>query len=197
MVSYDESAIRARLARLDRASRTAYASACAERLWPLFERYAGATGEGDPAVLRGVLDEVWLVAQGVNAGDLSQAQEVAEAMVPVDEGEWVLEMGYGQNAAAAVAYAVRTWLTEDPQEGVWAARQVYEAADYAAQRSLPALDLNAAGAEEELFQSRIVQAAVTGLAEDLDAVEAPAGDEWVGLRDRARREGASWARLLP
>jgi len=176
MVSYDESAIRARLARLDRASRTAYASACAERLWPLFERYAQATGEGDPAVLRGVLDEVWLAAQGVNAGDLSQAQEVAEDMVPVDEGEWVLEMGHGQNAAAAVAYAVRTWLTEDPQEGVWAARQVYEAADYAAQRSLPALDLNAAGAEEELFQSRIVQAAVTGLAEDLDTVEAPASD---------------------
>ncbi len=118
-------------------------------------------------------------------------------MVPVDEGEWILETGYGQNAAAAVAYAVRTWLTEDPQEGVWAARQVYEAADYGAQRSLPGLDLNAAGAEETLFQSRIVQAAVTGLAEDLDAVEAPAGDEWVGLRDRARREGALWARTLP
>lgn len=48
MVSYDESAIRARLAKLDRASRTAYASACAERLWPLFERYAGATGEAAP-----------------------------------------------------------------------------------------------------------------------------------------------------
>lgn len=123
--------------------------------------------------------------------------KVAEAMVPIDEGEWVLEMGYGQNAAAAVAYAVRTWLTEDPQEGVWGARQVYEAADYAAQRSMPALDLNSAGAEGELFQSAIVQTAVTGLAEDLDAVEVPEGDEWAGLRDRARREGASWAQTLP
>lgn len=197
MVGYDEAAIRARLTRLDRASRTAFVAACAERLWPLFERYARATGGGDPEVLRGVLDKAWLAAQGVDTGGLEQAQEVAEAMVPIDEGEWVLEMGYGQNAAAAVAYAVRTWLTEDPQEGVWGARQVYEAADYAAQRSMPALDLNSAGAEGELFQSAIVQTAVTGLAEDLDAVEVPEGDEWAGLRDRARREGASWAQTLP
>lgn len=46
-------------------------------------------------------------------------------------------MGYAQNAAAAVACAVRTWMTDEPQEAVWGARQVYEAADYAAQHALP------------------------------------------------------------
>jgi uncharacterized protein YjaG (DUF416 family) len=197
MVSYDESEIGARLGMLERFNRTAFAAACAERLWPLFERYVRVTGEGDSVVMRAVLDRVWLAVQGRDAGDLSQAQAEVEAMVPTDEGEWVFEMGYGQNAAASVAYAVRTWLRHDPQEAVWAAQQVYEAADYAAQRSLADLDLNSAAAEAELFNSEIVQVALAGLAADLASAEAPAGDGWSGLRDRARLEGASWARTLP
>ncbi len=197
MVSYDESEIGARLVRLERFNRTAFAAACAERLWPLFERYVRVTGEGDSVVMRAVLDRVWLAVQGRDAGDLSQAQAEVEAMVPIDEGEWVFEMGYGQNAAASVAYAVRTWLRHNPQEAVWAARQVYEAADYAAQRSLADLDLNSAAAEAELFNSEIVQVALAGLAADLASAEAPSGDGWSGLRDRARLEGASWARTLP
>lgn len=147
MATFDEAEIKNRLSRLDRARKTAFAAACAERLWPLFPRCAEATGEGDVAVLRSVLDDAWRAAAGDDVGDLSAAQITAEDMVPVDDGEWIFEMGYGQNAAAAVAYAVRSWLTDDPQQAAWAACQVHEAADYAALRAHPELELNVPAAE--------------------------------------------------
>lgn len=196
-MAYDEPEIKTRLDALDRAHKTAFAAACAERLWPLFERYSRVTGEGDVTALRAVLDGAWSAVQGEEVASLAEAQEVAEGMVPSDEGEWVFEMGYGQNAAAAVAYVVRTWLTDDPQEGVWGARQVYEAADYAAQHSLPDLNLNAPGAEQRLLQTPAVQTALAGLSADLLAVESPVSDKWRGLRQRARQEGEAWAGILP
>ena len=197
MVAYDEADIKARLAKLDRFHRTAFAAACAERLWPLFERYARATGEGDVEALHSILDMAWSAAQGVVVEGMAGAQEAAEAMVPNDEGEWVFEMGYGQNAAAAVAYALRACLTDDTQEGVWGARQLYEAADYAAQHSLPDLDLNAPGVERALFQSPAVQSALAALSADLIDVESSEGHDWALLRERAREEGEVWARTLP
>lgn len=197
MTTYDETDIKARLARLDRAGKTAFAAACAERTWPLFPRCAEATGEGDVAVLRAVLDDAWRAAAGEDVGDLSAAQTTAEEMVPVDDGEWIFEMGYGQNAAAAVAYAVRTGLIDDPQQAAWAARQVYEAADYAALHAYPELELNVPGAEQTLLESPMVQTALAGLAADLATVESPSATAWDELRDRARDEGMAWAATLP
>ncbi len=196
MVAYDEADINARLAKLDRFHRTAFAAACAERLWPLFERYARATGEGDVEALRSILDMAWSAAQGVEVEEMAGAQAAA-AMVPAEGGEWVFEMGYGQNAAAAVAYALRARQTDDPQEAVWSARQLYEAADYAAQRALPDLDLNAPGVERALFQSPAVQSALAALSADLIDIESSEGHDWVLLRERAREEGEVWARTLP
>jgi Protein of unknown function (DUF416) len=197
MARYDEVEIKARLAPLDKSQKTAFAAACAERLWSLFERYSEATGRGDVAALRVVLDSAWRAARGEQVVGLDGAQGVAEGMVPSDDGEWVFEMRYGQNSTAAVAYAVRTWLTDDPQEGAWGARQVYEAADYAAQRSLPDLDLNGPDAEQRLLASRAVQDALAGMSTDLMTVESHTGDRWERLQQRARQEGEAWARTLP
>ena len=197
MRSYDEQAVRARLARLRRAERAAFAAACAERLWPLFVRYANITGQADPRSLRTALDDTWRAVQG-NEVDLAEAQQVAEGMVPSDEGEWVHEMGYGLHAAACVAYAVRTWLTDDPQEAAWAARQVYEAADHAAQHARPDLDFDLDGpdAERTLREHPAVQAALAGIEDDLAAVESADPDSWDGLRKRAEEDGAERARSL-
>jgi hypothetical protein len=196
MNSYDEESLRTRLAGLDRMQKTAFAAACAERLWPLFVRYAERAA-GDVAPLESVLQDTWRAAQG-DGGDLASAQEIAEEMIPSEDDDgWVHEMGYGQSAVAGIAYAVRTWLTDDPQEAVWAARQVYEAADYAAQHALPELDLNAAGAEQQFHESAFVQEALSALGEDLSAVESTEDSKWEDLRQRARSEGKVWAASLP
>lgn len=195
MRTYDEGALVARLALLTRAQRTAFAAACAQRLLPLFKRYVSATGEGSFDALSETVAATWRVASGADL-DLTSAQAVAESMVPSDDGAWVFEMGYGQNAAAAAAYATRAWLLDSPQEAAWAARQVYEAADYAAQRELPGLDLNAPRAERTVIESPVVQAALSGIWGDLEEVESTSGS-WDSLQMRAKNEGQTWAASLP
>lgn len=102
----------------------------------------------------------------------------AEAGVPdEDEGPWFLEVAYAQNAAACAAYAIRTWLTGDPQDAVWASRQVYEAADLAA--STLATDL-----------------AVRGIDDDLARVTQPTLD-LRSLRTAVQESPSAWLRELP
>lgn len=194
MVSYDEDAIRSRLAGLPRAAKTAFAAACAQRLLPAFDRYAAAVGLDSPDVLSIVVTATWNAIQ-TGEGDLHTLQEQAEALVPHDDGDWFHEMGFGQNGAAAVAYAVRTWLTDDPQEAVWAARQVYEAADYASLAAAPGLDLNAPDAADTLRSSPMVQAALAGIEADLLEVER--SSDWESLRVRATVEGRQWVQSMP
>jgi uncharacterized protein YjaG (DUF416 family) len=195
LTGYDESEVRARLARVARAERTAFAAACAERLYPLYERYALAVEGGAPYVLRAVLNKAWDVARGAPArdADVLQAQRDAESMVPDESEEWDLRLAYAQNAVAAAAYAVRTWLSDDPQEAVWAARQVYDAADLAAS---PDSEVTTPEVEQAIFDSTVVQDAHMGVAADLNAIESRAVD-MEALRARARNEGAVWARGLP
>jgi hypothetical protein len=193
--TYDEDALVARLALLARTHKTAFAAACAQRLLPLFERYVSATGAGSFDALSETVASTWRVVSGADL-DLTSAQAVAEGMVPADDRASVFEMGYGQNAAAAAAYAIRTWLQDSPQEAAWAARQVYEAADYAAQGELPGFDPNAPRAERTLLESRVVQTALSGIWKDLEEVESTSGN-WESLQKRAHDEGRTWAALLP
>jgi hypothetical protein len=143
-----------RLAAAPSRARARFAAACAERLFGLYE--------DPPERLRAALDAAW-------AGeDVVRWQAVAESLVPDDDP-------YGENAAAAVAYALRTWATDDPQEAAWAARQIYDAADYAAQRQLEELDLSAPDAEDQLADRPVVQEALAGIDETLIAALAGAG----------------------
>lgn len=196
---YDESGLTKRLSSLDREAKTAFAAACAERLLPLFDRYAKAAQlPEEEARLSAVVAAAWEAAAG--GGDEAEArglQAAAEAMVPSDDGDdWFLEMGYGQNAAAAAAYAIRTWLTDDPQEAAWAARQVYEVADYGVLQGSPTIDLNAPDAESQVIASAAVQEALVALEEGLSAVEGGPSD-WQGLRAAVQTEAQDWVKTLP
>jgi hypothetical protein len=103
-------------------------------------------------------------------------QKAAEALVPNEDDEsWVEALAYGQNGAAAVAYAARVAQTDDLKDALRAARQVYEAADYAAQHQLPELDLNSASADVRLQSTPVVQQALAGLLEDLSRVKSMGG----------------------
>lgn len=194
MLTYDEPANVQRLTRLDRTRKAAFAAACAQRLLPLFERYAAAA-EADPRILQEALDGVWDALRGTQV-DLRPMRAAAEDQVPQGDDDWILETGYAQNAAACAAYAVRTWLTDDPQEAAWASRQVYELADYAVQQLLPDLDLNRPDAESQLLGHELVQAALAGIEHDLSEVESAALD-LDHLADRASHEGLAWSRGMP
>jgi hypothetical protein len=184
---YDEAALARRLADLPARARAAFAAAVAERLFALYTRYADATGTS-PQELGDALDGAWdALASAAEKQRLERWRDLAEALVPDEEDEgWVTESAYGQNGAAAVAYALRTQLADDPQEAVWAARQLYEAADYAAQQQIPDLDLNDPGAEDALLSAAVVQEALAALEEDLAAVAGGVSDDVADVRQRAR-----------
>jgi uncharacterized protein YjaG (DUF416 family) len=189
MLRYDESALLDRLAGASPRARALFAAAVAERLFGLYEYFAETSGQGDVAALREALDAAW----DPEASGLERLQEQAEALVPEEDDDWVTASGYAQNAAAAVAYALRTRLTDDPQEAAWAARQAYDTTDYAAQRQLEDAGFDEAG-EEALLNQPVVQEALAGLEADLEAAlsEPPAEP----LRDQARQGGARLVELV-
>lgn len=198
---YDEPALIARLERLDRWAKTAFAAACAQRLFPLFERYAQSVGDLAQAKrMAEILSAAWDVASGLVI-DVRLMGSEAGSMPPSDDEEWVLEMGYGQNAAFSVAYAIRTWLTDDPQEAAWAARQIYEVADYAvseADLKPGEIYLYRPGDRtgNDALKSEIVQVALSAIEKDLDTVTS-SPPAWLELRQRAEREGRIWAATFP
>jgi len=166
---YDEPKLVRRLSQVSLKGQAAFAAACAERTFPLYERYAALTGQGNQAQLRAALDAAWkAVGTEVSREDLARWRKVAGALVPDDEDPgWIDETAYGQNGAAAIAYTLSTHLTGNPQDAGWAARQLYEAADYAAQRQLGDLDINDPRAEDALRATLVVQEALFGIQEVL------------------------------
>lgn len=197
MMSYDEGALVQRLAALSQAEKTAFAAVCAERLMPAYSRYVAAGGEGDLTVLTRIVERVWNVVAGAQ-DDLSDAQVTADSMIPDDDAPgWVPERAYGQNGAAAVAYAVDAWLTDDPQEAAWAARQVFDAAEYAAREPSQGLEISEPGVEEPSLASPVVQIALATIESDLSEIERSGTSDLEALRQRAQGEAVDWVALFP
>lgn len=146
--TYDEAEIGSALHELTLTKRVAFAAACAEWLYPSYEQFARTTSLGDLAALRSVVDTAWVLAKGevVPFGTVDQQRLIAESLVPSDEDEdWSPLRPLAQNAAAAAAYALRVWPAGRTQEAVWAARQLYEAADYIVQLEGAALSYSEVG----------------------------------------------------
>ena len=158
-------------------ARSLFAAACAERLFGLYAL-------GGRERLRAALDLAW--AESDDAAALESARVAAEALVPAEDDDWVEASTYAQNAAAAVAYALRTRLTDHPQEAAWAARQVYDAADHAAQQRVEGFD------EDALAAQPVVQEALAGIAADLETALA---EDVQRLREQAMRGAATLASL--
>jgi Protein of unknown function (DUF416) len=198
MLRYDEPTVKQRLGSGSARARTLFAALIAERLFPLYELFAQRSGQGDVARLQEALDAAWAAVDGafVDPAELARLQDVAETLVPAEDEDWVPESGYAQNAAAAVAYALRTRVTDDVEEAVSAARQPYDFADYVVQRRLPDVQFDDPGAEDLFADQRIVQEALAGIEADLAAaLSEPTPDALPALRDQARAGGASLAAL--
>jgi hypothetical protein len=193
MLRYDDEQLLQALTAEPRAARAAFAAASAERLQPLYVWFHEVSGQGDPGTLRAALDAVWDLVLGLpGPDDLDRLRDAAEELVTDDEDEnWVAQTAYAQNAAAAVAYAVSSWISDDPNDAVLASTQLYEAADYAAQQDI---DLNAPGAEDLILGRPVVQEALQGINEDLRGVSRSGLLKEV--RDTAKTGGEKLARLV-
>ncbi|MGX9899078.1 DUF416 family protein [Arthrobacter sp. SA17] len=196
MIDYDEMLLMLRLEPLDRSAKTAFAAACAQRLVPLSDRYSQQVGDSlREQRLAVIVAAAWQAASGRDI-DATRLKAEAEAMVPDEDDEgWTAGRTYAGNAAAAAAYALRTWLTNDPQEAAWAARQLFDAADLAYFQANPGGDFTDEAEEKASLESPVVQSVVFAIHRYLEAIEN--GRPWSELRQRAEMEGWNWAATMP
>jgi uncharacterized protein YjaG (DUF416 family) len=198
MLRYDENALLERLTGASARARTLFAAQNAERMFPLYEDFATRTGNGDPSRMREALDGAWAAVGGafVDPAELERLQGLAEGLVPGEDDIGEEAVGYGQEAAAAIAYALRAALTEDPQEAAYTAGTLYDAADYVAQRQLEDLQFGDPGAEDALADQPIVQEALAGIEAGLaTALNDPSPDQLPALREQARKGGQTLVEL--
>ena len=129
MGPHDEHELYGVVESLPAARRVAFATACSEWLFPCFQEYHNETQRGEVANIRTAIDAAWSVAddQDVEGTELERLALLAESLVPSDDDEWSYLSALAQNAAASAAYACRTARLKEPQEAVWAARQLPEA----------------------------------------------------------------------
>jgi len=195
MLKYDEMLLMLRLEPLDRTAKTAFAAACAQRLVPLSDRYALQVGDSRLERLGVIVSAAWEAASGRDV-EASRLSEEAELMVPDEDDEgWTAGRAYAGNAAAAAAYALRTWLTNDPQEAAWAARQLFDAADLAYSQANPGGSFVTEEQDRASLESPVVQSAISAIQRDLEAIEnaRPSFE----VRQRAEAEGRDWAAAVP
>lgn len=195
MLNYDEELLMLRLEPLDRSAKTAFAAACAQRLMPLYDRYARQVGDSSlQQRLAVIVSAAWAAASGRDV-EASRLEADAESMVPDEDDEgWTASRAYAGNAAAAAAYALRAWLTDDPQEAVWAARQLFDAADLAYFQANPGLSFVTEEENKASLESPVVQSAISAIQRDLEAIEK--ATPWFDVRQRAEAEGSDWVEEL-
>lgn len=188
--AYDEQAIKARLEAAGRRECSLFATSCAERLFPMYEAFVKRTGQGDIELLRRALDFAWDVSGATEQplAEIAARGADAESLVPSDDDEdWTAASPIAQNAAAAVAYALRAQLSGDPQDGVWAARQLYEAADFLVQLAEAEPTYVQAADDEEP-----IAVAVAGISAALDGLGMQSAREF----KTSAREGGERLRAL-
>lgn len=177
---YDETVLKERVARLPGPERSLLAAACAERLMPLYGWIASAAGSAEAASIRSALDLVW--SASASAEQLGHAQLEVEKLVPDEDDEDApVDVALVQNAIAAVAYALRAVGSHDAQDVVWAARQLYEAADYIVQREAPNQIYM-----EDLEKEAPIHLVLRGLGSSLEDLESVSLTQ---LRTRAQADG--------
>ncbi len=130
---FDEQALIEHLRPLTPALRVAFAAACAERQLPAYWAFHARTQRGDPQALADILDRLWrdLAGDQMSSSQIAAALQRCMALIPrEDEGPWVAEQAYAEDAAAAVAYALRARSNGDEREAAWAARRAYDALNH-------------------------------------------------------------------
>src|SRR5215471_3591261 len=160
LLRYNESELVKTLDRLPSTRRTMFAAACAQRLFPVYARYRTKAGKCGPDALAEILARLWrdLTDQPMLAEELERSLVLCKELIPSDEEQlWLPERPAAQNAALAIAYALRCRKNCQAQEAAWAARMAYEALDnYVINQE--EIDTNAPGAESKIVSHSLIQA---------------------------------------
>jgi uncharacterized protein YjaG (DUF416 family) len=129
----DQMRLKQELQQLPESSRLLFALACAQRLYPAYVQFSKKTGSGDPAKLSTILERLWRDAGGeaISPGQLQADIDACMGLIPdEDDQPWVIEQATAEDAATALAYALRYRQSGDLQEAAWASKRVFDALDH-------------------------------------------------------------------
>ena len=193
MFRFDEKELSRQIKRLSKQHRAAFAAACAQRLLPAYERFSKKTGKGGYLSLANILEHLWkdLASDQVAAEDIQMRISTSMALIPgEDDGPWVSEQACAEDAASALAYALRCLRTGEAQEAAWAARRAYECLDHYVTNS-EKIDTNVSGIEVQVLSHPLIQAELGRQQRDL--IELLDKSITVKeLRERAKSEALSF-----
>jgi uncharacterized protein YjaG (DUF416 family) len=128
-LNYDEAALADRLAGIEPWQKAAFATACAQRMLPVYLKYCAVTGEGDAAFAPRAIDKLWRALEDavLPADELQGLLDGAEELIPPGEAAgMVVWYYYAADALAALIYAIKCQQGDLVQEAVWAARQPFD-----------------------------------------------------------------------
>jgi uncharacterized protein YjaG (DUF416 family) len=185
VLDFDETQLVRDLESLLPRMRVAFAAACAERLRPAYLAFAERAGAGDPEAFEASLDRLWsdLDEHPMTDDELRDRIEECMALIPQeDDGAWSAEQAYAEDAAAALAYALRCRQSGQSQEAAWAARRAYEAIDYY---------VTALGTNDQVLSHPLVQAELGRQQQDIKKLKTPDADVRriiAKLRERAEKD---------
>jgi uncharacterized protein YjaG (DUF416 family) len=125
MLLFNEKELSQKIERLVKQHRVAFAAACAERLLPSYARFSRRSGRGDYLILVDSLESLWkdLISHQSVAMDIDLLIGNCMGLIPgEDDQPWVNEQACAEDAASAVAYALRCFQTGEAKEAARAAR---------------------------------------------------------------------------
>jgi uncharacterized protein YjaG (DUF416 family) len=186
---YDEDELAKILLMVPPRARASFSCACAERLMPVYQWFCLVTGSGNYPLVREALNIAWTASAPEQTAELGLMRKRVMGTAPDSEDPRMFPgVAVAQNAVAGVCYALEVCLTGDVQASVWAARQLYEAADAVVQQSAAAQTY-----VTDLDREQPVRMMLEGIAAALrDASSADAAD----LRVKAEEDGREFLAIL-
>jgi hypothetical protein len=99
-----------------------------------FERAANRHSWEYAGQPRALAERLWatLFAEGSDHDGWRSDEELVLGWIPhVEDDDWTFEHAFVQEALSSLVYAIRSLLSSDPQEAVWAATTAYDSVDQA------------------------------------------------------------------
>lgn len=187
-----------KLDRLPPPLRVLFAATAAERLLPAYLSYSRLTGRGDPTALSAALDRLWrdIEGQRMDSEQVQEGLELVMKLIPQeDDSSWIPEQARAEDAAGAVAYALRCRENGRSAESAWAAQRAYEALDHFV-IAKTGIDTSRPGANDEVLSSPLVQAELSRQRRDIDELLARDREDIASVARRMRRRALEESQII-
>ena len=176
-LSFNPSALKSRLKKLDSKKQLAFGVLCCERMLPNYSVFQRDTGYGDTISVRKALNFLWTHLQqtsSLGALDIKMAIELCESVIPDSEDFTSLYVTSAQDVCFAVCSLLDFLLENDVNKILQTAVYATDSIDLYVQE-IEGMDPNDPQLEQKILLHYLMQLELAKQKEDIEAIElAPA-----------------------